>query len=277
MRIARVREWRTPTGAAVPAILERMSAPTPRTRPLLLGEVALVAFLLFGYDRVAATANVDPDTAVRHGRQLLAVEQFFHLAVEQPLNHLLAGFRLLGQVLSIYYDFAHGIVTFTVLGAVYVFASEGYRRARTSLFLLNAVGLAVFWLLPVAPPRLLPGSGFVDVVAHSGTWGAWETAGSTMAEHANHFASLPSLHVAYAVWVVRTVLVATSSTPARTLACVHAVLTVVLVVVTGNHYLIDVLAGAAVAEGAWWLAALHPLPPVLGLRRLALLTGSSRR
>jgi hypothetical protein len=254
-----------------------MSATSPRVRPLLFGELALVAFLLFGYDRVAATANVDPGTAYRHGRQLLAVEQFFHLAVEQPLNHLVAGLRLLGQVLSVYYDFAHGIVTFTVLGVVYVFASEGYRRARTSLFVINGVGLAVFWLVPVAPPRLLPGGGFVDVVAGSGTWGAWETASSTVSEHANHFASLPSLHVAYAVWVLRAVLAVTASRRWRALAAVHAGVTVAIVVVTGNHYVIDVVAGAALAEGAWWVAALHPLPSVLGLRRLAVLTGSSRR
>jgi hypothetical protein len=254
-----------------------MSAPHPRTRPLLLGEVALVAFLLFGYDRVAATANVDPDTAYRHGRQLLDVEQFFHLAIEQPLNHLVAGWRLLGQALSLYYDFAHGIVTFTVLGLVYVFASEGYRRARTALFLLNGLGLAIFWLLPVAPPRLLPGGSFVDVVADSGTWGAWETAGSSVAEHANHFASLPSLHVAYAVWVLRTVLAASSAMSWRVLATAHVAVTVTIVVVTGNHYLIDVLAGAALAEGAWWLAALLPLRAPGASRAPAVLTGTPRR
>jgi PAP2 superfamily len=260
----------------VPAILERVSAPSARTRPFLLGEVALVAFLLFGYDRVASTANVDPDAAYRHGRQLLAVEQFFHLAIEQPVNHLIAGWRFFGQLLSVYYDFAHGIVTFTVLGLVYVFASEGYRRARTALFALNGIGLVIFWLLPVAPPRLLPGGGFVDVVAHSGTWGAWETGGSTLSEHANHFASLPSLHVAYAVWVLRTVLVASTSTLLRTVAAVHVGVTVAIVVVTGNHYLIDVLAGAALAEGAWWLAAIPLRVPWTG-RGPAVLTGTSRR
>lgn len=260
----------------MPAILERVSAPSSRTRPLLLGEVALVACLFFGYDRVAASANVDPATAIRHGRQLLAVEQFFHLAIEQPLNHLIAGWRFVGQLLSVYYDFAHGIVTFAVLGLVYVFASESYRRARTSLFVLNGVGLVVFWLLPVAPPRLLPGGGFVDVVAGSGTWGAWESGGSTLTEHANHFASLPSLHVAYAVWVLRTVLVASAAPLWRTLAAVHAGVTVAIVVVTGNHYLLDVLAGAAVAEASWWVAAV-PLRGVTTIRRPAALAGTSRR
>lgn len=259
----------------MPAILERVSAPSSRTRPLLLGEVALVAFLFFGYDRVAATANVDPEAAFRHGRQLLAVEQIFHLAIEQPLNSLIAGWQTFGQLLSIYYDFAHGVVTFTVLGLVYVFASDGYRRARTALFVLNGVGLLVFWLLPVAPPRLLPGGGFVDVVANSGTWGALEHGSSTLAEHANHFASMPSLHVAYAVWVLRTVLVASTSRLWRTLAAVHVGVTVAVVIVTGNHYLLDVLAGAALAEASWWLAAV-PLRAVSAIRRPAAVTGTTR-
>jgi membrane-associated phospholipid phosphatase len=113
-------------------------------------------------------------------------------------------------------------------------------------------------------------------VANSGTWGAWETGGSTLSEHANHFASLPSLHVAYAVWVLRTVLVASGSKLLRTVAAVHAGVTVAIVVVTGNHYLIDVLAGAALAEGAWWLAAIPLRVPRTG-RRPAVLTGTSRR
>jgi hypothetical protein len=261
-----------------PAILVRMSASHLRARPLLLGEVALVAFLLFGYDRVAATANVDPATAYRHGHELLALEKFLHLAVELPANHALAAWHALGQVLSIYYDFAHGVVTLGVLALVYVLAPDGYRRARSALLVIQAMGLVVFWLVPVAPPRLLPGAGFVDVVAGSGTWGAWESGASTLAEHANQFASFPSLHVASAAWVLHCVFAATTSQTWRTLAGVHVGVTVVIVVMTGNHYLPDVVAGAALAEGAWWATAPSPLhAPVAGLRRRALLIGVPRR
>jgi membrane-associated phospholipid phosphatase len=50
------------------------------------------------------------------------------------------------------------------------------------------------------------------------------------------------------------------------------------VVATGNHYVLDVLGGAVLAEGAWWAAPLAGLrAPAAGLRRLAVLTGASRR
>jgi hypothetical protein len=225
-----------------------------RTRPFLLGELALVAFLLFGYDRIASVADGHAREAVRHGWALLNLERHLHLDVELQLNHLLAPHRLLGQVLSVYYDFAHGFVTFGVLLALYVFRAELYRPARSALMLINGVALAIFLLVPVAPPRLLSGAGFVDVVAGSGTWGAWEAGGSQLSEHANVFASVPSLHVAWALWVARSAFTAGSSRVLRTLAGGHLVVTVALVVTTGNHYVVDVLAGAALAEIAWWTA-----------------------
>jgi diacylglycerol O-acyltransferase len=231
-----------------------MSASSSRARPFVVGELLLVAFLLFGYDRIASVANEHSSDAFRHGWLVLRVERILHIAVELPFNQLLAPHRLLGQVLAVYYDFGHGFVTFGVLMALYVFRAELYRPARSALMLINAVALVVFLVVPVAPPRLLNGSGFIDVVANSGTWGAWETGNSSLSEHADKFASVPSLHVAYALWVLRSVLAASSSRVLRTLAGTHLAITAAVVIVTGNHYIVDVVAGAALAESAWWAA-----------------------
>jgi membrane-associated phospholipid phosphatase len=103
----------------------------------------------------------------------------------------------------------------------------------------------------VAPPRLLPGAGFADVVADSGTWGAWQ---GGVAERANEFASMPSVHLAWAVWVALTVASMTSRRWVRAAAWVHVALTSVVVVVTGNHYVLDLVAGTVVAAAAWWCA-----------------------
>jgi hypothetical protein len=225
-----------------------------RRRPLLVGEVVLVAFLLFGYDRIASVANAQQNAAMRHGWALWRLEHLAHIAVELPLNGLIAAHRVLGQALALYYDFAHGIVTFGVLASLYVFRAQLYRPARNALMLLNGVALIVFVLLPVAPPRLLSGAGFVDVVVASHTVGSWEAGNSSLSDHVDKFASVPSLHVAWSVWVLRSVLASSSSRVLRTLASGHVVLTAGLVVVTGNHYIVDVVAGAALAELAWWTA-----------------------
>jgi len=223
-----------------------------RERPLLVGELVLVAFLLFGYDRIASVVNARESAAMRHGWALWRLEHVLHIAVELPLNGLVAAHRMFGQGMALYYDFAHGIVTFGVLAALYVFRAQIYRPARNALMLINGVALVVFVLLPVAPPRLLSGAGFVDVVADSHTFGSWEAANSSLSQHVDRFASVPSLHVAWAVWVLRSVLASSSSRVLRLLASGHVVLTASLVVVTGNHYIVDVLAGAALAEVAWW-------------------------
>jgi hypothetical protein len=217
-----------------------------------VGELVLVAFLLFGYDRIASVANAQENAAMRHGWALLRLEHLAHVAVELPLNGLVAGHRLLSQGMALYYDFAHGIVTFGVLASLYVFRAQLYRPARNALMLMNGVALVVFLLLPVAPPRLLSGGGFIDIVVDSHTFGSWEAGNSALSDHVDRFASVPSLHVAWSVWVLRSVMASSSSRMLRALASGHLVLTAVLVVVTGNHYVVDVLAGAVLAEGAWW-------------------------
>jgi hypothetical protein len=231
-----------------------MSASSSRARPFVVGELLLVAFLLFGYDRIASVANGHSREALRHGWLLLRAERFLHVAVELPVNHVLAPHRLLGQVLAVYYDFAHGFLTFGLLLALYAFRAQLYRPARSALMLINAAALVVFLLVPVAPPRLLNGAGFIDVVADSGTWGSWEAGNSALAEHADKFASVPSLHVAWALWVLRSAFAASSSRVLRTLAAGHLAITATVVVVTGNHYVVDVVAGAALAEASWWTA-----------------------
>jgi diacylglycerol O-acyltransferase len=228
--------------------------PVPRVdrrRPSLVGEIVIVLFLLFGYDRVAAFAGGRAAPAIAHGRRLLAVEKTLHVGIEHRLNDVLAGRPGLGSVLSVYYDFAHGLVTFGVLGVLYLCRPAGYRAARRALVTLNIVALGLFTAFPVAPPRLLPGSGFADVVARSGTWGSWEASSSRVAQHADLYAAFPSLHVAQASWVLLVVVSATGRRSLRALAAAHLVLTVLVVLSTGNHYLVDVAGGAGLTVLSW--------------------------
>jgi PAP2 superfamily protein len=225
------------------------------SRPLLLGEVAGVALLLFGYDRVAALANVHVASAVHHGLDLLRLERLLHFSVESPLNAELAAHAGLGRALAVYYDFAHSTVTFGVLLLLYVRRPAGYRQARWALIMINLIALVTFFLIPVAPPRLLPHAGFVDVVAHSGTWGDWEAGTSVLTQHADQYASMPSLHVASAMWVLLAVRSLTTSRGFRGLAALHLLATGGIVLSTGNHYVVDAAAGAVLASLAWRLAS----------------------
>ncbi len=237
----------------------------PVRRPALLPELLVVLLLLVGYDRVAGLAAVRASAAVSHGLDLLALERRLGVDVELALDHAVAGHRLLGQVMSLYYDLVHAAATMLVLLGVWLCAPAAYRHARRALVAVNVAALAVFAVLPVAPPRLLPGAGFVDVVARSGTWGAWYSTSAASA-HADAYASVPSLHVAWALWVVLAVRATTRRGGPRALAAAHLATTVVVVVATGNHYLFDVLSGVALTATAW---AATTTPALRALLRLA--------
>jgi hypothetical protein len=230
-------------------------------RPPLWRELAVVAFLLVAYDQIANLAELRVRTAEAHARVVLRVENDLHLAAEHSLDHLVALHHRLGQGLSLYYDLAHILVTMAAFAAAYVWAPVVYRRLRTTLLVINLGALALFVALPVAPPRLLPGADYVDVVANSGTWGAWDTA-SGVSSHANEYASMPSLHVAWALWVVLVVFAMTGGRVWRTLALVHLAATVTVIVVTGNHWVLDAVAGAALAASSYALVVRS-----VGLRR----------
>jgi hypothetical protein len=216
-------------------------------RPHWIGEVAIVAFLLVVYDLVAELARVQPDVAIAHGRSLLALSPE---GFERAADHWMAGVQWLWAPAAFYYDLAHINVTMAVFIGAYLWRAPIYRRARSALLVVNLIGLAVFWLYPAAPPRLLPGAGFFDIVSMSGTWGSYEASGE-VGERANAFGSMPSLHLAWAVWVALTVMTMTNKPVWRALGWAHVAMTAVIVILTGNHYLIDLAAGAATALVAW--------------------------
>lgn len=229
-----------------------------RRRPRLLGELLVVLGLLVVYDLVAAQSKASPAVAYAHGRTMLGLTPG---GLELAADHWLARTSWLQDPASYYYDLAHINVTMVVLLACWWWRPVVYRAARNALVLVNVVGLVVFFLYPVAPPRLLPGAGFVDVVAESGTWGA----GNGAVQHPNEYGSMPSLHTAWAVWVALTVMLMTRSWRWRVLGWLHVVLTVFFVIVTGNHYVVDVVAGVATIALTWFVSQRVPrVRPVHG-------------
>jgi membrane-associated phospholipid phosphatase len=222
-------------------------------RPPLLGEIVVVLVLVKVYDRVRALEAARAGPALAHARAVLGAERFLHLDVELAATRWLAGHPAVSTALSWWYQLAHLTITLGVLAWCYVARPDRYRRLRTALALTNVAGLVVFLSYPVMPPRLLPGGAYADAVA---TAGFGTTHGGPVP--ADQYAAMPSLHLAWAVWTAA-VLHLLLPRRLRWLAVAHPLLTSAAVVLTGNHYVLDVLAGTAVA-----LLALLVTRPTLG-------------
>jgi hypothetical protein len=202
-------------------------------------EVGVIVWLLWVYDAVTNFAPLRLDVALKHARGVLSLERSLHMDPELSLDRWLAGHHTLGLILSDYYDNAHFVVTLGVLGYLWWRRADLYRPLRNSLVLVNVLAFIVFWCYPVAPPRML--DGFTDVVASTGAFGSWHT--GTLASHANQLAAMPSLHMAWAAWCGLAVWRISTRRWVRTVAVLYPCLTALAVLSTGNHFLLDVLAG----------------------------------
>ncbi len=202
-------------------------------------EVLVVVWLCWVYDAINNLAPVRQIQAVAHAHGLYHLEQVLHLDPERPMDHWLAGHHTLALWVSDYYDNAHFVVTFAVVAWLWWHRQDLYRPLRNSLILVNIIGFVVFWLYPLAPPRLLPGAGFVDVVSVSDAFGA----GSSLASSANELAAMPSLHMAWAAWSGLAMWRLWRGHRWAWLVWAYPLATGVAVLSTGNHFVADVIAG----------------------------------
>ncbi len=233
-----IGEWSARTRAAAVAPAVRPQRPALR-RELLLG---LAVFALYSLVE-SATGPARRAAADRHGLLLLQLEQAGHYAVEEPANRWLAGHAMLRVLASYEYAVTYLVTAGWLLVWLYRRRPDSYRWARTSFLVLNVIGIGCFALYPTTPPRLLPGAAFVDTVRANHTWGSW---GSPLVTHANQLAALPSLHVAWALWVSVVLARISGGRGTQAASALHVLVTVAVIVATANHYLLDA-AGAALA------------------------------
>jgi hypothetical protein len=218
----------------------------------LLGELVIVVALLVVYDRVRSLAAVRSVAAEVHGWAILHLESKLHLRIEPSVNSWLTEHGFLRELSVDYYQYMHVSVALGVLVACYLLRPAAYRSARNALVLTNLVGLVVFAFYPAAPPRLLPGAGFVDSVAQAG-FGT-----SHGISHADLYGALPSLHLAWATWVAITGFTLTRRRAGRMLFVAYPMCTAFVVVATANHYVLDVLSGVVLGIAAAWVSGLLP-------------------
>lgn len=214
-----------------------------------LREVLLIALLYLAYSGVRLLADTHVASAVDHANSVLHVERLLGLDFEEFLNHLTAESTWLGVGMSYWYSSLHYVVTPAVLVWMFWRHRDHYPRVRSALILASAIALVGYLLVPMAPPRLMA-NGYVDVLAQTAPHGWWSDHASApigLDGLTNELAAMPSLHVGWAIWVAWAVASHTGRrgrTLAIAMAIAYAVGTVIVVIGTGNHWMLDAVAGA---------------------------------
>lgn len=216
-------------------------------------ELLLMLGFYLVYSAVRNTNEGSTFEAFRNARSLIEVQRFLGIYHEQTLQEWALHLKPLIVATNYHYGSLHFVVTIGVM--VYLFArwADDYPLWRNTLATATAIALIGFSLWPLMPPRLLPESyGYVDTMARYPTF--WSFNSGAVNQISNQYAAMPSVHCAWALWCA-CVLVPRLQRPwAKWLAALYPVSTVVVIVLTGNHYVLDAVGGFAVLGVGFLLA-----------------------
>jgi hypothetical protein len=191
--------------------------------------------------------------AFTNAQRVIGWERFFGSFQEQRIQSWFLHSHLIVKLFDDYYGSAHFIVTFAAL--VYLFRRQPQRYPlwRNTLAIGTGLALLGFAFFPLLPPRLLPASyHFVDTLRVIG--GLWSFSSGPMTAVSNQYAAMPSLHIAWSTWCALVLGGATRRPVFKALIWCYPVLTLLCVVVTGNHYLADAVGGLVILAVGYGLA-----------------------
>jgi PAP2 superfamily len=228
---------------------------------LFTQETALVMGLFALWQYAGSFALLGPDGAVSRSRWIWHVEHVLKLPSETTIQKAFLPHPLLVQFFNLYYDVLHFPVLIACLVWLFVRHRDSYGQWRTTLVAFTGISLLV-QLIPVAPPRMLPGTGMVDtgVLYHQSVYS------NTSGFNADQLSAMPSVHVGWAILVAIAV-ITTWRSHWRWLAVLYPAMTTLAVVVTANHFWLDGVAAAVIL--ALVLAVQSLVGRLLAARRAA--------
>ncbi|MGN6378868.1 MAG: phosphatase PAP2 family protein [Gaiellales bacterium] len=220
---------------------------------VLLGSFEVVYALSGIYGRNHAAQ------AVANSRHVLNLEQRLGIAWERGLQEwaLRQPSHLAVTVANDAYFVCQLAVSSAFLLWVYVRRAEHFARVRNAILAVNCVSIAVLFAYPVAPPRMLSGAGLADTMRTNTV-----NLQSPLIDALNNpYSAMPSLHASYAIVLGIAGVALTRRWWLRAMWAAYPAVVIFSVVASGNHFVLDVAAGAAaivavpVVEGAALLGA----------------------
>jgi hypothetical protein len=245
--------------AAIVAAAGAWIVGAPR-RGAFLRELVVVVFAYFAYFLVRGLTEGDVDTALANARALVSFESSVGISVGPETQQAIAAKVLLIDVANAVYAWGHWPVIGIVAIWLYHRQLQSYRFYRTAFLISGGIGLVLFFAFPTAPPRLAD-MGFIDTVSErADVYRILQPPQLT-----NQYAAFPSLHFGWNLLIGIALVSESRHFAARLFGAVLPIAMAVAIVATANHYVVDGIAGAAVALAGlaisrWFYSWRGPMP-----------------
>ncbi len=211
--------------------------------------VVVAAFLVYFLIRGAV---VDREAeAMASARDLVRLQEWMRLDWELTMQSWILDHYWLIKVMNWVYFWGH--MPLVVIFAVYLYVRHRheYYLARNAFLASGAIAVVIYWAYPVAPPRLLAESGLIDTMAvyDRVSYNAQEASAFV-----NPYAAVPSLHFGWSLLLAVVVARVGNHPVSWAIGIAWPVAMFFAVVMTGNHFVLDAVAGAAVSFAGLWIA-----------------------
>jgi hypothetical protein len=222
-------------------------------------EVGVVLSLYIVYSLIRNATTSGAAEALGNARRIVDLQALLGLNQELAWQEWALRHEAIIVAANYFYGAAYVVVTIATLVWLYRRFPDSYPVWRTTIIAGTMLALVGFALFPLMPPRLLDVHdtvtwGFVDTMARYPT--LWSFQSEAMARISNQFAAMPSLHCGWAMWVAAALWPHLRSWWARALAVAYPLITIVVVVITGNHFILDAAGGALVMAAGYGIAVL---------------------
>jgi hypothetical protein len=219
----------------------------PRGWPDVFAQLGLFMLADLCYETVRGLAEGRAGLAFTNAERIIDAERATGTFFEPGLQGAILDHQWLVDGANWAYMNTHFVITTGFLVWLYLFRNEAFYFVRNVFMVAMALALVGYTLFPTAPPRLLPGEGFVDTItAHAGVGH-----NSALVElFVNPYAAVPSMHIAFALMIGVTGVLICRNLVLRALWAFYPLLVFFVIIVTANHFWLDAAAGALVAATA---------------------------
>jgi hypothetical protein len=222
-------------------------------------EAVLVTLAVLAYFGVRGLTEGSAAEAAANALRIVDLERALSIAWERQLQELVLVSHVLVSAANWVYIWGHWPVIAAVACWLFFFRRPFYLLYRNALLISGGAGLVIFALFPVAPPRLMDLGTIDTVTQYSRAYRVLQPPAFV-----NQYAAMPSLHLGWDLLVCMALFQSTRWRPARLFALLLPPAMFAAIVLTANHYIVDGVAGIALALAglgvARWLAGRRAIP-----------------
>jgi hypothetical protein len=212
-------------------------------------QLSLMIGAVISYFAVRGVTEGSESIAIENGYEILAFEERLGLDIEEQMQNVVLTSQFLIDLSNWIYIWGHWpLITITLF---WLFLSQRgeYQLLRNAMFISGGIGLIIFMIYPVAPPRLLDDVVVDTIAMYSESYRILQPP-----DLVNKYAAVPSLHVGWNLLIGIFIYRNSSFMVLRLFAILSPILMAIAVITTGNHFFIDGFVGSGVALTGYAIA-----------------------